>query len=285
MRRAALLGLVAVCGACSTTSAAPPHPPSPATTSAVADVPAVPGIEAEAVRLRTDVPAGDRLQVRVTATGEQPFTVTSVAIDSPAFTPLPAAAVTAGFTPGRTIDLPTRFGPAVCPPGGGGAAALLTVLRPDGAVEEVRVPLTGRVLAEISDAACAVAGVLDVVRVEAAGLVLAGDAVEGDLVLARTGEDDRPLALTGPAGSVVFDLSTDGGEQELAAGEAQLAVPLMVRVATCEPHVLAETKQPFAFPLRVSLDGADPVPVPLPLDDAQRDLLWQLVDRTCAEAP
>jgi hypothetical protein len=278
MRRA-LLGLAALCGACATTSAAPS---APATTSAVADVPAVPGIEAEAVRLRTDVPAGDRLQVRVTDTGAQPFTVTSVAIDSPAFAPLPAAAVTADFSPGRTIDLPTRFGPAVCPPGEGGAAALLTVVRPDGAVEELRVPLTGRVLAEISDAACAVAGVLDVVRIEVTGLAPAGDAVEGELVLARTGEDDRPLALTGPSGSVVFDLSTDGDEQELAAGEALLAVPLAVRVATCEPHVLAETKQPFAFPLRISLDGADPVPVLMPLVDAHRDLLWQLVDRSCA---
>ena len=49
----------------------------------------MPGIEAEAVRQRTDEAIGGQVQVRITDTGDEPFTVTSVALDSPGFEPLP----------------------------------------------------------------------------------------------------------------------------------------------------------------------------------------------------
>ena len=40
----------------------------------------MPGIAGEAVRLRTDEAVGGQVQVRLTATGDQPFTVVSVAL-------------------------------------------------------------------------------------------------------------------------------------------------------------------------------------------------------------
>jgi hypothetical protein len=51
--------------------------------------------------------------------------------------------------------------------------------------------------------------------------------------------------------------------------------------ASCEPHVLAETKQPFVFPLSVVVGDAGPVAVPLPVDATQEALLWDLLDRVC----
>ncbi len=65
----------------------------------------MPGIEAEIVRLRTDEAIGGQVQVRLTDTGDTPFTVTAVALRSPGFAPEPPTAITAGFAPGR-VDRP-----------------------------------------------------------------------------------------------------------------------------------------------------------------------------------
>ena len=76
-------------------------------------VPAVPGIEAEIVRLRTDEAIGGQVQVRVTDTGDAPFTVTAGgAAARPASSPEPPTATTADFAPGRVIDLPVPYGGA-----------------------------------------------------------------------------------------------------------------------------------------------------------------------------
>jgi hypothetical protein len=78
--------LVAMATAACGTSA-PSSAPAPASTSAAAEIPAVPGIDAEAVRLRTDEAVGGRFQVRITDTGDDGFTVTAVALDSPGSPP------------------------------------------------------------------------------------------------------------------------------------------------------------------------------------------------------
>ena len=54
---------------------------------AAAEVPAVPGIEAEIVRLRTDEAIGGQVQVRVSDTGDTPFTVTAWRSGRPASRP------------------------------------------------------------------------------------------------------------------------------------------------------------------------------------------------------
>ncbi|MCZ2823457.1 MULTISPECIES: hypothetical protein [unclassified Modestobacter] len=53
------------------------------------------------------------------------------------------------------------------------------------------------------------------------------------------------------------------------------------RPATCEPHVLAETRQPFAFPLRLAVGDGEEVAADLPLDEAQEGLLQELLGRVC----
>ena len=126
--------LTAACGSSSGSSSAQRSSAAPTTASLStgAAVPAVPGIEAEAVRLRTDEALGGQVQTRVTNTGDTPFTVTSVALDSPGFAPLPPRAETATSQPGQVIDLPTPFGEPVCDTTAQPAAARLTVVRPGG---------------------------------------------------------------------------------------------------------------------------------------------------------
>ncbi len=272
-----MLVLALLCAGCSGATGAgdpAPAPPAPA-------VPPVPGIEAEVVRMRTDVTVDGQVHVRVTDTGDQPFTVTGVALDSPGFAPLPATALTAEFEPGRTIALRTSYGRPDCTAPVAPLAARLTVVRPGGAVEELRVPLAGDDLDVVHREECAVAGVLAVADVELTGLAAGEEAVTGAVVLTRTGDDARAVTVVDARRSVVLDVAVEGLPLQLGRGEERVTADLAFTPASCEPHVLAETKQPFVFPLSVVVGDAEPVAVPLPVDEAQQALLWDLLDRVC----
>ncbi len=274
-----MLALALLCAACSEGDGAAGAAPS--TTSAAPALPPVPGIEAEVVRHRTDVPVAGQVHVRVTDTGDRPFTVTAVAIDSPGFAPLPPTALTAAFEPGRTVDLRTAFGEPDCAAQPGPLAARLTVARPDGTVEELRVPLAGDDLDVVHREACAVAGVLAVAGTGLTDLAAAGDSVTGTLVLTRTGDDDRAVRVVDARRSVVLELAVDGLPLVLPPGEERATAGVSFTAASCEPHVLADTKQPFVFPLWIGVGDAEPVPVPLSVDPAQQALLWDLLGRVC----
>ncbi|MGY1830496.1 hypothetical protein ACI8AA_08715 [Geodermatophilus sp. SYSU D01180] len=284
MRRTAAVLAVLLCAACGSagpSAAEPASPVSPSSTPAPGPaVPPVPGIEAEAVELRTDAAVGGQVQVRVTGTGAEPFTVTAVAIDSPGFAPLPDRALTAAYAPGRTIDLPTPYGEVVCDRAAEPAAARLSVVRPDGRTETVRVPLAAEVLGRIHGERCAVRAVLAVAGVTVAGLAPDGDAVTGSLVLARAGGDDRPVTVTRLEGNVLYDVAADL-PRTLEAGESTLEVPVEFTTARCDPHALAEAKQPYLFVLGLQVGDEDEVPADLPLDQAQRDVLLGLVGTAC----
>ncbi len=274
-----MLALALLCAACSEGDGAAGAAPS--TTSAAPALPPVPGIEAEVVRHRTDVPVAGQVHVRVTDTGDRPFTVTAVAIDSPGFAPLPPTALTAAFEPGRTVDLRTAYGEPDCAAQPGPLAARLTVARPDGTVEELRVPVAGDDLDVVHRDACAVAGVLAVAGTGLTDLAAAGDSVTGTLVLTRTGDDDRAVTVVDARRSVVLDLAVDGLPLVLRPGEERATAGVTFTAASCEPHVLADTKQPFVFPLWIAVGDAEPVPVPLSVDPAQQALLWDLLGRVC----
>ncbi|WP_336031002.1 hypothetical protein [Geodermatophilus sp. FMUSA9-8] len=282
MRRTAaglLLLLCAGCGGAPAASSAP-SASSSATPSPGPAVPAVEGIEAEAVELRTDAAVGGQVQVRVTDTGAGPFTVTSVAIDSPGFAALPDRPVEAAFVPGRVIDLPAPYGDAVCGSAAEPAAARLTVVRPDGRGEVLRVPLAAADLARIHADTCAAEAALAVAGVAVTGLALDGDAVTGMLALTRGGDDERAVTLTRLDGNVLYDVAADL-PATLGEGEATRQVSLEFTTARCDPHALAETKQPYLFVVGVQVDGEDEVTVDLPLDQAQRDELFALTGSAC----
>jgi hypothetical protein len=275
MRRTAIALAVALVAACGTAPEAAEPSSSPASASAV---PAVPGLEAEAVQLRTDEAIGGRVQVRITDTGDEGFTVTAVALDSPGFAPLPATTVTAEYAPGRTIDLPTPFGAPVCSVAALPAAARLGVVRPDGVAEDLRVPLAAEVLGRLHDKACAVLAVTEIADIAVTGLRDDGDALTGELGLVRrTGQ--QPVAVTRLDRSVLIDVVAHGLPLELA-GE-RVGTPVSFTPATCDAHVLSEIKQPYRFPMLVVVGDDEPVPMDLPLNPADRDLLAGLVKRVC----
>jgi hypothetical protein len=283
MRRTtiALVAGVLVAGASLAACGEPLAGPSKEASSAApsAAIPAVPGIEAEIVRLRTDEAIGGQVQVRLTDTGDTPFTVTAVALRSPGFAQEPMKAVAAEYAPGRVIDLPVPYGEPVCDTAPLPAAADLTVVRPDGAVEEVQVPAAADVLELIHSEECAVLAVTAVVDIAVTGLHDDGDTVAGSLVLTRR-SGDEPITASRLGRSVLIEPTADL-PLELARGRDAATTTMSFTPATCDPHVLSETKKPYVFPLSVTVGDDDPVAVDLPLDQSARDALAAMVRRVC----
>jgi hypothetical protein len=279
-RRCAAAALVALTTGCAAST--DPASDAPATTSLSAGptVPAVPGIEAEAVRQRTDEAIGDQVQVRITATGDEPFTVTSVALASPGFAQVAPREATTEFAPGRVIDLPVKFGEPRCEVAAEPAAAALTVVRPDGSVEDLLVPLSAEILTRIHEEECAVLAVLQVVDVQVVDLADEDDALTGALRLTR-GEGDEPVSVARVSGSVILDVTAEELPTEMAGNDDELSTPVVFTSATCDPHALAETKKPYVFPLEVTVGDGDPVVMDLPVHDELRARLAALVDRVC----
>jgi hypothetical protein len=256
---------------------------APASRTSADQLPAVTGMAAEVIRYRTDEAAGGRVQVLLTDTGTAPFAVTAVTLDSPGFEQLPATPVSADFAPRQTIALPVPFGAVRCASSPQPAAARLTVVRPDGAVEDLRVPATGDTLARVHEQECAVASVREVLDVALEGLtpVPDGDRLLGAVLLSRR-VPDATVEVTDLGSSVL--LAPEPAEDlpvVLRRDAGELRMPVTFRVASCAPHVLAEAKKPFVFPLAVVVDDEEPVLVDLPVDQGQRDALLALVEDVC----
>ena len=268
--------------ACGDTSGADSSstPPAAPSTAAGPTLPPVPGMTAEAVRLRTDEAIGGQFQVRITDTGDAPFTVTAVALDSPGFTPLPPVQVSAEYAPGRVIDLPTKYGPVVCDSGIQPAGARITVVRPGRPAEEVTVSLTGDVLERIHEEECAVLAVKEIMDITVAGLHEEGDELVGEIVLTRR-SGDEPVTAKQLGRSVLLEAKAPELPVQLAGDDDETTVPVSFTPASCDPHVLAETKQPYVFPLAMQIADGDEVAVDLPLDAGAKDQLAALVDRVC----
>src|SRR4051794_8556879 len=284
MRRAAIVLVAALTAACgSSPSSSSDTPSRAATTASLSTGPAVPpvsGIEAEAVRLRTDEALGGQVQTRVTNTGDAPFTVTSVALDSPGFAPLPPRAETATYQPKQVIDLPTPFGDPICDTAAQPAAALLTVIRPDGTTEDLRVPLSADVLDLIHRKTCAADAVLAVADIQVGDLHDDGDGSTGTLTLTRR-SGWEVVTVTDLGRSVVLAPRVADLPLRLAGSASRASSAISFTPASCDAHVLAETKKPYVFVLSVTVGHGSAVPVDLPLDQGDKDALAAMVQRVC----
>lgn len=263
-------------------------------TAAVA-TPAVPGMSAMAVRLRTDVAIGGQFQTRFSNTGTEMFTVIGIRLDSPGFDQLPFAGRPGRFQPGATIDLPTAYGAALCGDGIGvdPAYAAVQVERPDGLIEEARVPIEAPddILDRIHSEECHLIELAAAVGVTLGGFTLAED--EGEPVLQTNitltrGDNSEEIALSELRGSVVWDVSfaePDKPPPSMAPQDSELAVPVAVRMTGrgCDAHVLSETKQPFLFVFFATFDGGEPQYGLLNVSEEQRNALWDYVVVACAD--
>ena len=304
-RTGLLAGILVVLTLASACGAAPdPNGTADRTSDAAADsvqptapvaTPAVPGMRARAVRLRTDVAIGGQFQTRLSNTGTETFTVVGIRLDSPGFEQLPFAGRPGRFQRGATIDLPTAYGAALCGDGIGvdPAYAAVQVQRPDGLIEEARVPIEAPddILDRIHSEECHLIELAAAVGVTLGGFTLAQDdgepVMQADITLTR-GDNSEEIALSELRGSVVWDASfaePDEPPPSMAPQDSELAVPVVVRMTGrgCDAHVLSETKQPFLFVFFATFDGGEPQYGLLNVSDEQRNALWDYVEVACAD--
>lgn len=139
--------------------------------------------------------------------------------------------------------------------------------------------------------------ILDRIRAEqCAGQALAAEAdlsfddvsivdgtVHADLVITRTGGASE-FTFAGPIGTVLVDVrnADDDAPVSLAASSASATIPLIFVVNRCDPHALAEVTKRFGLDLPVSVDGAAPQPVPIPLTPLVDDL--ETIVQECFDA-
>lgn len=257
--------------------------------------PPVPGMSAMAVRLRTDVAVGGQFQTRFSNTGTEPFTVVGISLDSPGFERLPLAGRPGKFLQGATIDLPTAYGGVLCGDGIGvdPAYVAVQVQRPDGRMEEARVPLEAPddILDRIHAEECHLIELAAAVGVTLGGFTPAeadGEAIlQTDITLTR-GDNTEEIALSELRGSVVWDVSfaePDEPTPSMAPQHSELVVPVVIRMTGrgCDAHVLSETKQPFLFVFFATFDGGKPQYGLLKVSEEQRNALWDYVVVACAD--
>lgn len=240
-------------------------------------------VQAVATQTRFDEVADRRFEITITDTGRQPYTVSSVRLDSPGFAPTAATARDDLFAPAITYDLPATYGPARCDAQVEPAMAVVVLHREGAPAGAVRVPLLSPdgLLRQLHDGECAARELGRQVQVDLVGLTPAGRGVLHGQLHLRRGSWPGPVAAVELRDSVLYAFTVTLPAR-LEAGVASLDVPVDVRPATCAPHRIADAKQPFLFPLFLSLGGAPAREVDLPTTGSQQAALHDLTVTICA---
>jgi hypothetical protein len=212
--------------------------------------------------------------------------VASARLDSPLFRDSPprdnAVPLFADWT--NHVRLP--LGTAVCPAPGGESTIVLTLVADGHSVEE-RLQMDDAVLRKISADECAQQAILDVAT-PSFGPVGSQDAAELHTVIVLTRGDamsDAPVALTSMTGNIVFNVAlSETAPRVVEPGADDLAVPAVVTVARCDPHVFAESKKTFVFPVRVTVGDAEAAYVEIRPDATAQAALQELFNSCGAAA-
>ncbi|MGC4175445.1 hypothetical protein [Demequina sp.] len=225
------------------------------------------------------------VEAQVVTSREADALVTSARLESPLFVDSPARDGEVRLFPEWKNRVRVPLGTAVCPAPQGESVVVLRLVVDGRAVTE-DLEFDDSVLRAINAEECAQAAVLDVAT-PSFGPVTRQDAASLDttIVLTRGGsEEAAPVSLTSMTGNIVYIVTLDqDADRILAGGEASLAVPAVISVGRCDPHVFAESKKTFVFPVRLSVSDRDPSYVEIQPDEVTRSALQQLFD-DCGEA-
>lgn len=240
-------------------------------------------VRAVATQTREDEVAVGRFRITVTDVGRLPFTVTGVQLDSPGFAAVPSDVRSDDFVPGTTYDLPAAYGAALCQRPVLPAVVVMQLHRDGGPSRSLRVQLLSPdgLLPRLHSDVCAAVELARQVQVSLVGLAPAGPGVlHAELRLRRTGWQGAVVA-TELRDSVLFAFTVRLPAQ-LAPASSSTDLPVDIRPATCAAHRIADTKQPYLFPLFLRLGADGPArEVDLPTSPAEQAVLYELVRTVC----
>ena len=221
----------------------------------------------------------DRLvEAQVVTARKADALVTSARLESPLFANSPPRDSGPRLFPDWANRVRLPLGTAVCPAPAGESTAVVT-MTVDGQQVTETLAMDDAVLRKINAEECAEQAVLDVAT-PSFGPVESQTATElhTSIVLTRgPSMPDKPVTLTGMSGNIVFIVRLDASaDATLDAGQASVAVPAVVLVGRCDPHVFAESKKTFVFPVKLVVGDAEPAFVEIQPDATTRAALLDL---------
>lgn len=263
MRRAAV-GVLALVTACSGSPALVP----------AADV----GLTGRLIQYRDDLA---RRYVQVQVTSSRPVQVVDVTLRLHGFAPPPTRSTGARLGAHDRVDLPLPYGDADCGREAG-ADAVLTV-RAQGGTRRVRLPLVdaGALLGRLHRAACAEQALrAQVDLVLGPDVAVAGETATFPLALVRRSGRAR-VAVTGLGGNIIYD-ETLRGPLVLEPGQQRASTTVRAVARRCDDHALTESKETAVVRVPVSVDGAPPLLLRVPLPPPAARTLVRSATESCA---
>jgi hypothetical protein len=242
-------------------------PPAPGL-AAVADDPHA-RLTGELLQFRRDAERR-RVQVRVTAANDG-LRVDRLTLDAAGFEPT-SAAPGSELPGGRALDLKVRLGTVDCSAASGDVRAELALSDEAGARRTVVLPLAdGGFAADRHESECAEAGLREQVGITLAGLRRAD--VDGRPALRATVRLTRlsgsaPIAVTGTADNTVYRITPAAALPTVAHGTTDFDLVLLP--ARCDSHALGESYRTGLIGVFVAVGDADPRPVVLAPEAADR---------------
>lgn len=265
---------------------------SPPTTLAEVEIPT--GALVAVPQQNREDPAKGQFQVQVVNGTRERFEVTSVQFVWAGFTTTvsPRDSTVVG---GQTIDFPVPFPGASCAGDGTAATmppvddALVLLGAPDGTVREVPVVDKWHLARALYLDDCLrqrIAAAVDLAWVDLHESTFEGRPVtEGALRVTRRGASGevRVESVSGTIPYRVDAVDAEVGETVavLAAGEGVVEAPIRFLEARCDPHALAETKQPHQFVAQIDLGDGVLVPYVVMPDEADWAPMRRTADAAC----
>ena len=280
--RLAAAGLAILTAACGGTGAAEPGSSEAGST---------PGAElsAEVVQSRQDQ-VSQVVRVGLTNQGEDDVAVRQVQLVAPPFAPDPVdRSDRPALAAGRTVDVRVPYGAPDC---SGEPTAVedpyVTLGLGDPARTDVVVPVDGDVLDRLLQRLCGEQRLVELGTFGfGEGWTRDGDGVVGTLEMRRhAGVAERPeLVLVETVPTVIFALVPLEGSPPtvatLPADAESVSVPVRVGSPRCDPHALLESKMTYTFAAWISVDGGDPLRLPIEAEGTSREVMGGLLDELC----
>lgn len=213
--------------------------------------------------------------------GETPVSVVSVRLDSGLYEPAATGAETVLLQPGgRRFVVPVPYGEPRC---GDDADPTYAVVVSTDDGREVRVPAIEEfpgAIPRLHERECFTVGVHDQVDFRLGDeWAQDGIAITGELLLEQR-HPGTAVAVDDVRGNVIFTVDVDRDDRPILRvddDESTASIPITVSADRCDPHAVAEFKQPYVFQSWIAVGGGEPVPVVLEATGGARAALQQLI--------
>lgn len=234
------------------------------------------------------------VNAKLTNVSGAPLTVSTIALHSTQFEPMPPAEKGSTFTPGATIDLVVEYGEPTCE--GELEQLAYDVTLDDGSTITVPVNRHGVAwIRRLYDRDCALDDIHSIASIAYADTsAFTREQVDGelklvgDLVIKANPEaaPDASFTVDEVFGSVLVNFgarSADELPRTFTASEGELRLPLSIGAFRCDPHARGESSQTFLWSVYLTPSDGPQVRLILTPDQHLKLATLNLIDDVCAD--